>query len=153
MMSNQFEINQEAIDAQVALYATTIAPYEKITSLSVADAFVKFQSLVQEGRELFVNDKGALLTDYAPAFSVGGGSFYLRRRQEDIDAELAAYRERLTAAETARLQAAKAAHIEAQVAAAIAAHEAKEAEKAQRAKDQVAEKARAAAIAALGEAA
>lgn len=153
-MSNQFEINQAVIDAQVDAYKAIIRPYEEVKCQNIAEAFIKFQKLVQEGQELFTNDKGVVPTQFAPAFGVAGfGQFYIRRSQESIDAELDAYRDRLITAETARLQAAKAAHIEAQVAAAVAEHEAEQARKAQAATDKVAEKARAAAIAALGEAA
>lgn len=153
-MSNQFEINQAAIDAQVDAYRAIIRPYEEVKCPTIADAFIKFQQLVQEGRELFTNDKGALPAQFAPAFGVTGfGQFYIRRTQESMDAELDTYRETLITNATAHLQAAKAAHIEAQVAAAVAEHAAEQARKAQAATDKVAEKARAAAIAALGEAA
>lgn len=151
-MNSQFEIDYNAIEAQVDAYKAIIRPYEEVKCQNIAEAFVKFQKLVQEGQELFTNDKGVVPTQFAPAFGVAGfGQFYIRRSQESIDAELDAYRERLITAETARLQAARVAHIEAQVAAAVAEHQAEQARKAQAATDKVAEKARAAAIAALGE--
>lgn len=151
-MNSQFEIDYNAIEAQVDAYKAIIRPYEEVKCQNIAEAFVKFQQLVQEGQELFTNDKGVVPTQFAPAFGVAGfGQFYIRRSQESIDAELDAYRERLITAETARLQAARVAYIEAQVAAAVAEHQAEQARKAQAATDRIAEKARAAAIAALGE--
>lgn len=152
-MNSQFEIDYSAIDTQVDAYKAIIRPYEEVKCLNIADAFIKFQKLVQEGRELFTNDKGVVPTQFAPVFGVGGlGQFYIRRTQESMDAELDAYREALITSATAHQQAAKAAFVEAQVAA-VAAHEQTEKEKAQRALDRVIDKARQAAIDALGEAA
>lgn len=159
MMSNEFEFNQAAVDAAVETYkARIVLPYEKVQYTTLAECFIKFQKLVQEGRELYVEEHipgfEQVPFHLLPSFdAAGGGSFHLQRLQSDIDAQVDAYRATIVAAEEQRVIDAKAAHVESQVAAAIAAHEAKEAEKAQRAKDQVADKARAAAIAALGEAA
>lgn len=153
-MNSQFEIDYNAIEAQVDAYKAIIRPYEEVKCQNIAEAFVKFQQLVQEGQELFTNDKGVVPTQFAPAFGVAGfGQFYIRRSQESIDAELDAYRERLITSATAQQQAAKTAFVEARVAEAVAAHEQTEKEKAQRALDRVIDKARQAAIDALGEAA
>lgn len=158
-MSNQFEINQTAIDEAIETYkARVVVPYEKVQYTTLAECFMKFQKLVQEGRELYVEEHTPGFEQVPfhllPSFDgAGGGSLYIQRLQSDIDAQIDAYRATIVAAEEQRLIAAKDAYVEAQVAAAVAEHEAEQARKAQAATDRIAEKARAAAIAALREAA
>jgi len=147
---NIYEYNQEAVDAEVAKKAGFVKTYETHTdSQSIANALLKLEAQIKEGRSLYVDHSRGVF----PGSSELGLRYHLTRPQAEVDAEVAAIRAQVEATEQARVEASRQAHIEAQVAAAVSAHEAKETEKAQRAKDQVAEKARAAAIAALGEAA
>lgn len=147
---NIYEYNQEAVDAEVAKRAGFVKTYETHTdSQSIANALLKLEAQIKEGRSLYVDHSRGVY----PGASELGLRYHLTRPQEEVDAEVAAIRAQVEATEQARVEASRQAHIEAQVAAAVSAHEAKEAEKAQRTKDAVAEKARAAAIAALGEAA
>lgn len=145
-----YEYNQQAVDTAVANKAGFVMAYETHNDpQSIVNALLKLESQIKEGRSLYIDHSRGVF----PTSSETGLRYHLARPQEEIDAEVAAIREQAEAAEHARVEASRQAHIEAQVAAAVAEHAAEQARKAQAATDRVAEKARAAAIAALEQAA
>lgn len=145
-----YEYNQQAVDTAVANKAGFVMAYETHNDpQSIVNALLKLESQIKEGRSLYIDHSRGVF----PTSSETGLRYHLARPQEEIDAEVAAIREQAEAAEHARVEASRQAHIEAQVAAAVAAHEQAEKEKAQRALDKVIDRARQAAIDALGEAA
>lgn len=147
-MSNEFKIDQQELDRRKAEAVTDYIvrnSTEVKRYFSFLEALNAYVDLLAQGYTL------TTIPGIVPAHQNGAYSIPVKKPDSILADGIAAAEAQAEQAYLAELEADKAAHIEAQVAAALAAHEAKELEKAQRAKDQVAEKARAAAIAALGE--
>lgn len=149
-MSNEFKIDQQELDRRkaeavtdyIVRNSTEVKRY--FTFLEALNAYVE---LLAQGYTL------TSIPGIAPIHQNGAYSIPVKKPDSILADGIAAAEAQAEQVYLAELEAAKAAHIEAQVAAAVVEHEAEQARKAQAATDKVAEKARAAAIAALGEAA
>lgn len=147
-MSNEFKIDQQELDRRKA---EAVTDYIVRNSTEVKRYFTFLEALTAYVALL---EQGYTLTNIpgiAPIHQNGAYSIPVKKPDSILADGIAAAEAQAEQVYLAELEAAKAAHIEAQVAAAVAEHEAEQARKAQAATDRVAEKARAAAIAALEE--
>jgi hypothetical protein len=148
MMSNEFKIDQQELDRRKA---EAVTDYIVRNSTEVKRYFTFLEALNAYAELL---DQGYTLTNIpgiTPTHQNGAYTIPVKKPDSILADGITAAEAQAEQTYQAELDAAKAAHIEAQVAAAVAAHEAEQARKAQQATDKIAEKARAAAIAALGE--